>query len=188
VTVTVTDPGVPINNFVSDTIFSGQDTCFDATQVITVAGGGNTFVVQSDASVTMIAGYMIRFLPGTKIEYNGYLHGYITEYSQYCFAPTKPVVIINAIEAGETLLTSSHSGFRVYPNPTTGEFTVAVGGSIGTAKVEIGIYGIHGDRVLSTTLEGQTTYLLSLSDKPAGIYFVRLISGSTTGTLKIIKQ
>jgi hypothetical protein len=187
VLVTLNLPVIPENITVTGIIYSGHDSCFNATQTITVAGNGTTFLVQSDASATFIAGHNILYLPGTKVELFGYMHGYITTNNTYCVAPALPSSIVNNIEE-ETMFTPSSSMFRVYPNPTTGEFTLEVGGSHEKEKVNVGIYGIHGDNVMMMKLEGQARYKLSLSDKPSGVYFVRLISGGTTATLKIIKQ
>ncbi|MCX6303704.1 MAG: hypothetical protein NT040_01930, partial [Bacteroidetes bacterium] len=77
----------PANISVSNiTIVNGQDQCYNASGTIIVAGGANTFLVQNGGQATFIAGQMISFLPGTKVETGGYLLGTITTTGQYCGA------------------------------------------------------------------------------------------------------
>lgn len=168
------------------TVGSSQTPCFNATQTITVAGNGNTFVVQPGGSATFIAGQNILFLPGTTVETGGSMLGIITTTNDYCGAMDAPLV---AVKAGidENPFISGKSTFRLYPNPTTDEFTLEMTGN-GSEKIHVEIYGIRGDRVLTTALEGQDKYKLSLSEQPVGVYFVRMTSGRTTETLKIVKE
>jgi len=56
----------------------GTSVCSDATQTITVAGGGTSYSVQNGADVTLIAGQNILILPTTTISSGGYLHAFIT--------------------------------------------------------------------------------------------------------------
>ncbi|MGB4204530.1 MAG: C39 family peptidase, partial [Bacteroidales bacterium] len=66
-------------------VVSGQDICFDATNTLTIAGGGNTFVVQDGGNVNLIAGHNIRMLEGTSVHSGAYLHAYIS--NVYCTLP-----------------------------------------------------------------------------------------------------
>ena len=78
--------------------------------------------------------------------------------------------------------------FMVYPNPTSGKFTLEITGEKPTGKLNVEIFSMHGDRVFSAELNGNKTQELSLSDRPAGIYIVRVISGSQTEIARIIKE
>ncbi len=187
VTVTVNQPVVPANISLTGIVHSGQSTCFNATQTITVAGNGTTFVVQSDANAIMIAGHNILYLPGTTVEPSGYMHGYITTTNTYCGAKSASIVAVQPKEEVKPFI-SSQSAFKLYPNPTSGEFTLEIAGGTGKDKVDVEIYGLRGDKVLTTSLEGQSKYKLSLAGKPVGVYFMRVISGGITETLKIVKE
>ncbi|MGB4204423.1 MAG: hypothetical protein WBJ84_02255, partial [Bacteroidales bacterium] len=66
-------------------VVNGQDICFDATNTLTIAGGGNTFVVQDGGNVNLIAGHNIRMLEGTSVHSGAYLHAYIS--NVYCTLP-----------------------------------------------------------------------------------------------------
>ncbi|HPK45798.1 MAG TPA: hypothetical protein PLV62_12515, partial [Spirochaetota bacterium] len=66
-------------------IESGQDICFDASNTLTVAGGGNTFVVQDGGNVNLIAGKHIHMLEGTSVHSGAYLHAFIS--NDYCTLP-----------------------------------------------------------------------------------------------------
>ncbi|MFH1160224.1 MAG: hypothetical protein V1733_04665 [bacterium] len=110
------------------TIPNGQTSCYAATQTITVAGNGTQFTVLTGGSVTLIAGQNILLLPGTKVYPGGYLLGSITTTGQYCSTvnPTYPSLVTNALPDPDEFQekTEVDSLFRIYPNPTTGDFTI----------------------------------------------------------------
>jgi hypothetical protein len=53
--------------------------------------------------------------------------------------------------------------------------------------VLVEIYGIRGERELSTTLSGSRKYELSLENKPVGLYFIRVVSEERAETGKVVK-
>jgi hypothetical protein len=166
---------------------NGRDTCFDALQTIYVAGNGTNFTVLNGGSSTLIAGQKISFMPGTKVFPGGYLHAYIAPAGPWCGTKSTAFVEI-AEETTEITAGSGKSFFSLFPNPTTGAFTLELKGLEETAELRVEMYGIYGERLTSTELKGRKKYELSLEDKPAGIYFVRVVSGKYAGTGKIIKQ
>ncbi|MEI7980272.1 MAG: T9SS type A sorting domain-containing protein [Bacteroidota bacterium] len=169
------------------TVTNGQTKCYNATQTINVAGNGTTFTVQNGGSATMIAGQDILFLPGTSVDEGGYMWGYITPNSQYCGtkAPSAPTVI--ASEEGQPI-TLDKSSIKIYPNPTTANFILELTGEFQPDKMQMDIYNIWGEKVLTATLNGEKKHEFSLSDKATGVYFIRMIFGDKTESLKIIKQ
>ena len=180
------NPLVPDNTTVTGTVAAGKDTCFNATQTITVAGGTDTFTVQAGGSATMVAGQNILYLPGTTVELSGYMHGYITHTSEFCGSMPAPIVAVMTGKEENTFIPGT-SLFKLYPNPTTGSFTLEFNAGTASGKASVEIYGIRGEKVLNTELTGQGKHDLSLEGQPAGIYFVRLISGGKTETTRIIK-
>ena len=102
----------------------GEIECYDALQTIIVAGMDSTFTVQAGGSATMIAGQNIVYLPGTKVDSGGYMHGYIS--TEFCTNPSYPVAGNPQGAADVTAsLNEATDATRViiYPNPTTGMFT-----------------------------------------------------------------
>jgi hypothetical protein len=181
---------LPVSNV---TISGGQNNCYNATQTITLAGSGTSFKILSAGSATMMAGQNILYLPGTKVYSGGYMHGYITSAGNCCgvnriaFSENS-----NLSETGNdaTIPLSSKGSafFRVYPNPTSGNFTLEFNGDYVFTIVNVEVFGMRGEKVLAKVLAGERKYEFSLADLPAGIYFIRVISASKAVSLKIIKQ
>jgi hypothetical protein len=161
--------------------------CYDATQTITVAGGGTTFTVQAGARVTMIAGQKIRYLAGTKVKKYGYLHGFITTNGQYC-ASLPPAMM--AVTTGDEELpgTLNHQEIRFYPNPTTGTVTLEFSGEIPEGQVTINLFSMQGEKVMEKTMDGDRKHMLNIGDKPAGMYLIQVITGTKAYTGRIIKR
>ena len=176
---------VPTVNVLQNITVTGTQ-CFDAIETITVAGGGTFFTVQSGGHATMIAGQLIHYLPGTLVNPGGYLHGYITTTGQYCMSLSHSIV---ATEAGvnELPFTDSNPGMKIYPNPTTGKFTLELTGIGRTEKVRVDVYGMEGNNVLSAEMTGMKGDF-SLSDKPSGVYLVHVITHDGSVTSRMIKR
>jgi len=176
-------------------IGNGQSQCFNALQNIVIAGFGNTFTIQGGGSATMIAGSVINYLPGTTVENGGYMHGYIAPSGPWCNSgSTIPLAEVNREEAEgrsqELMETGKYSGnasFRIYPNPTTGMFTLELTGMALDQRVEIEIYSLHGERILTESYSGDTKHEFSLFTHPAGIYVVRIVTEGMVETGKVVK-
>jgi hypothetical protein len=167
------------------TIPSGQTNCYNASQTITVAGNGTTFSIQNGGRATLIAGQNIDFSTGTTVSQGGYLWGKIAPSGPFCTIPSIPSVLMHD---ETTFVDSYHSNLKLYPNPTTGKFILEYTGEIQTEKVNVDIFGLQGELVLTAVLNGERTHEFSLSDKAPGIYFLRVIIGSTIETGKISKH
>ncbi|MCX6266308.1 MAG: T9SS type A sorting domain-containing protein [Bacteroidetes bacterium] len=171
----------------NDTVADGSFPCYNATQTIEVAGSGTSFVVQNGGMATMIAGQNILYLPGTKVDSGGYLLGYITTTANYCNNPTPPMAPV-AIGESDIPSGSEASFFNIYPNPSNGVFFLEANGAAEFSNVRAEVLNMQGTRVTSFLLNHERKHQLSLSDRPAGVYFIRLISETMTETAKIIKQ
>ncbi len=188
VSVTQVNPLVemlPLNNMV---IPSSQNSCYNATQIITVAGNGTTFFVENGGSVQFVAGEKIRLLPGTKGINGAYLHAMITSTGAYCCdnLPSAPSAMNQTPPGNQP--ESEKPFFKVYPNPTTGAFMIELNGIAESSKVTVEIYGILGERILTSAMYGSAQQLFDLSGRQHGVYLIRLMNGNEMGLTKIIKQ
>jgi len=164
---------------------AGQTRCYNATQIISVAGNGTTFIVQPGGSATMISGQVIQYLPGAKVEPGGSMWGYIAPNGPYCTNPSMPAVITSEAEIKPI---AQQSSFNIYPNPTTRNFILELKGEVPADEITVDVYGNWGGKVLSKVLSGERKHEFSLLDKPVGVYFIRVVSGDKVETVKIIKQ
>jgi len=181
--LTVTS-SVPENISVAGIV--SASTCYNATNTITVAGSGTTFIVQGSGQAEMIAGVAILFKPGVIVQPGGYLWGHIAPTGPWCTAPLAPSVLTNVMEEGSVPGIFHHLHFNVYPNPTCGSFTLEVPEN--NEILMVTIYGILGENILTESIQGEGKHEFSLSEMPMGVYFLRIISGDKAETVKIIKK
>jgi hypothetical protein len=179
-----------LNISVTGTIGNGISQCYNATNVITVAGGGNTFTVENGGSATFIAGSKIRYLAGTKVFAGGYMHGYITLTNEYCSQTPNPVVS-NPVFAGITKETSDlnkadekGNSVAVYPNPFTESFTLQVANGSEMKISHAEIQTMNGVSVLSLSLPMVSKTQIQSSSLKPGIFILRV---TTTGGVKVHK-
>ncbi|MEI6435462.1 MAG: T9SS type A sorting domain-containing protein, partial [Bacteroidota bacterium] len=177
---------VPVN-LVLENLNITDTRCYNATQIITVAGGTTTFTVQSGARVTMIAGQKISYLPGVWVKNGGYLYGYITPNGQYC-SSLPPSMVATVTGEEEIPFTDGNLHVKIYPNPTTDKFTLELFGIEKSEKIRVEIYGMTGAKVMSEDIAGEMKHDFSLSDKPVGIYLIQVISSQGSYTSRIIKR
>ncbi len=173
----------PLTNTVSGTV-SGM-VCYNALQTITVAGGATSLTVQSGGIANMIAGQNIKYLSTTSVQSGGYMWGHIAQNGPWCPTPSMPAVI--ASQDGPILGVET-SSFIIYPNPTTGSFILEFKGDVPVGKVTVDIFEMRGEKVFSAGIAGERKHEFSLSERPTGIYFIRVITGDKSETAKIIKQ
>jgi PKD repeat protein len=181
--ITMTVTSVPAIQNVNNIIVTGSQ-CFNATQTIVVAGDEATFTVVNGGSATMIAGQNIIFNPGTTVLSGGYLHGYIAPGGPYCPGPTKASIVAGS---KEQTVRPERPFFRIYPNPTTGEFTLALNGYVPAEKISVEIFNTKGEKIFSAEMADEMKHEFSLSGKPAGLYLVKVNSGSQSGSSRIVK-
>ena len=151
---------------------------------MTIAGSGNPFTVENGASVTTIAGQNIRYLPNTKVLAGGYLHGFISD--QYC-GQQPPSIPSTAAGTGEQITVRQSTVFTIYPNPTSGTFTVEQKSGMDYSRVTVEIYGMRGDRLQSVAMIREKHHEFNVSDLPAGLYFVKIVAEDHNETIKLVK-
>jgi PKD repeat protein len=170
-------------NLQSDTINDWR--CFDALQTITVSGDGNLFLIEDGGLVTMIAGQNILYYPGVKVDSGAYLHGYIAPEGPWCMAPTMVTTGTNSQSSSPV---TGLSGYRIYPNPTTGLFFVEQVYGETNISTTIEVYNMQGVSTESVTWTGEKRQHLSLTGKPGGIYMVKISGSGGPFLFKLIKQ
>jgi hypothetical protein len=94
------------------------------------------------------------------------------------------VVSIEVVECVGLAEAGKLSAVRVYPNPTSGEFTVEMNVS-GNTLVEV--TDVTGRVILSQTTES-ATFDVNINDLAGGIYYVQLSNGDSIERIKVIKQ
>ena len=171
-------------------IAEGQNVCFEALQTITT-GGSDIFVVENGASANLVAGQKILMLPGTHAKDGSYLHALI---SGVGFCSGLPLSIIASKTEEETQLThtiaetlSDERFFKIYPNPTTGIFTLELNSVNDSGSVKIEIFNLLGERILNTEQKTNSHYQFDLSGNKAGVYFIRVNSSGRINQKKLIK-
>jgi hypothetical protein len=176
----------PANLTVSGVVVStGQVRCYGATGTIVVAGNGSTFGVQPGGEATFIAGQKISFLPGTTVEPGGNLVGMITTSGQYCDSPTPGAQV--ALETASSPADASSPSFYLYPNPTSGRFTVEQADGQSSSEMTIEIFGMTG-RTFEPEVIDADHATFSLGSAPAGLYLIRIMAGDKAVSCKLIKQ
>ncbi len=179
-----------IRSLQDKTISTGPE-CADATQTLLIAGNGTTYIVTGTpaGSVNHIAGTNIIYYPGTKVELGGYMHGYIsTTFCSPYIHPGATAPLISGVEAPGTIGQPANSFFKIYPNPTPGNFTLELNGDVTAAQVHVEIFGVLGDRILSKNMQIERKQEFSLAEKPTGVYVIHVTSGVNSETEKIIKR
>jgi hypothetical protein len=78
--------------------------------------------------------------------------------------------------------------FNIYPNPTTGELTIETCDlRYETSDLRYEIYDVYGKKI--SNLKSQiSNHQINISHLPAGIYFLKIDSGTKTSVCKVIKQ
>ncbi|OFY85771.1 MAG: hypothetical protein A3F72_21590 [Bacteroidetes bacterium RIFCSPLOWO2_12_FULL_35_15] len=79
---------------------------------------------------------------------------------------------------------NSASAIQIYPNPGTGKFQLKINDLKSSKDAKLEIYNSIG----AIVLKQQITNEINLSNSPKGIYFVKIIDGSTIFSSKIVVQ
>jgi len=179
---------------VDQTFDQYADDCFGAFHNIVVAGDGNTLEFQPGSSVNLIAGNSIQLLPGTHIQEGAYVHASITTDGTFCDQSPTPIVSnISNEKALEIDVTneSTDKGMdeklvKIYPNPSSGKFTVEFTNFQNPAQISI--VNMVGSTIYPLRAINSTHWEIDLSTAPKGVYIVRLNDGEKVVNQKIVIQ
>jgi uncharacterized protein (TIGR02145 family) len=164
-------------------INSFDELCFNANATIFASD----ITVKNNGSVFFIAGGSIIFTPSILVEHGGYMHarigGLICE-DDWDFKER------NTTFTPKNKLPSKYNSsfFSLFPNPTPGTFTILLKEAEEETAIMVEIYSMIGERILQTQLSGQQQYEFDLSNRPGGVYLVRVVRGEEVGLEKVVKQ
>lgn len=183
------NPDIPVTLEIENTIIPGGEAlCYNALETVIVAGDGNYFIVEAYGHADIIAGNNILLKPGTKVEFYGSLHASISNTGcppqESLLASSSEPILPKPLVEPETYGTF----FKVYPNPTTGNFTLELIEFEEFSNIRVELYSALGHLVFDKQLPALKTNNLSISDKQPSIYLVRVIKDHKTGAGKIIRQ
>jgi len=77
------------------------------------------------------------------------------------------------------------SHILLYPNPTSGEVTLELTGLAIPENLQVGAFDVTGRQVLQTNTIG-TKLVLNFSDKPSGVYLLKIVVGSEMLTKRLV--
>jgi len=159
--------------------------CHDAMNLL-VTGGTGSFVVASGANVNLVAGLTgkIRMMPGTHALSGSHLHAYLSD--SYCSGIKAPMVAAAVTENPVTNLNTAN--FILFPNPTTGDFTLMQKGDRNIGSVRMEIYSMRGEHILSGQMDGEMSHHVRFEGLPDGMYFVKVIGTGYVETLRLVKS
>jgi hypothetical protein len=178
----------------------------------------NSFLIEFDTTGKVLCGSLLnngsgdQYLPGPGIasDYSGkyvYLGGanHVGE-TMICGPDTITATIVsgndpyiarwipcNYVNEGINEVKERSEKVKVYPNPSTGIFTITLAGvqnpdSYRDELVTIEIYNVLGEQVLTELRQPADDNLIDISNQPNGIYFYRVTSpnGELIGEGKVI--
>jgi hypothetical protein len=186
--ITVLPVDLNIQNFAP---VPGQPVCIAASRTIIVAGGGTFFFVPTGSSVELVAGQNILFMPGVLVQPGGDLLGRIATTGNYCIqVPSKWAVNREALTNGNMIpdALNKDSFFKVFPNPTTGNFILELSSEPYGTLVKVQCYNLVGSLIMEKEFYNGKQHELTLSDQKPGLYVLKVIQNEATGMQKIIKQ
>ncbi|MGB4205514.1 MAG: fibronectin type III domain-containing protein [Bacteroidales bacterium] len=183
-----------------------EDDCYDGLGMLTIDNaqveeGTNTefraevsivatdFEIEEGAVAYLYAGQNIVLGVGVHVAQGANFLATIMDEITYC-EQAATMVTAKSEEIAPAVITPAEMDamFTVYPNPTTGRFTLLMKEADEASVINVEIFGLMGERVLQTQVFGQNQYEFDLSGSPKGVYIIRILSGKQTSIEKLIKQ
>ena len=135
------------------------------------------------------------------------MHGYITQNAEYCWSVSPSFVSTSVSAVSDTSLASlvpcpvsrvpipvsrvpipDSAWFRVYPNPTDGKFMVEYVGKDQPGTIQVEVFSMKGERILSKEMTEVRKQEFSLEGKAEGIYLVRIVADEGMKTVRVLKR
>ena len=179
-TVNYTDP---VCNYTTVTGTIANTVCHDAHITITAS---NLTVTAPAGNLTLISAQNILVQPHTAVQNGAYAHFYISNTFCNVVPPLPAVQATGGVETdGRPSL--QIGSFNLFPNPTSGNFTLVQKNDRLYGSVKVEVYGMNGNRILTESMTGEKSHEFGFSTIPAGLYFVKIIADDTVETIKLVK-
>lgn len=157
----------------NDNPMSGQNAFSGADGGTNTGSWGTSILSLTELGVKANDKFKVRFELGTD-GCNGTVGWYVDD-----------VVIYNCDGKLSTTTFNELSDLvSVYPNPSTGVYTLQVDGTVNVTKAEI--YDINGRLIKTVDLLNTTT--VNLTNAASGVYFMSVYSNTEKGMFKLIKK
>jgi len=184
-------PDLPENITLPDILIPNNESeCYAATHTLTVGGSGSTFVVEAGGAAELVAGELVHLLPGTLVEHGGHLVARITTSGEYC--SNQEALMANIADPAPIENPLAHcpepSFFTIFPNPSTGRFTLELTGNPANAKVMVEASNLMGKQIFKKEYSGSMSYIIELENVKPGIYLIQVMRGNEFGAKKLIKK
>jgi hypothetical protein len=190
ISVTVNPPLVGAVGLQNKTIHPGQNLCY-AVRKISVAGSNTYYHILPGGAVTMIASDTMKLRSGFVVYPGAYFHGLATKYCVPCQTNKSAVLTPGPDEqTGDPTSTVNMAGtfFRVYPNPTSGDFTLEwLNHDVRPSDVRITIKDMLGKVIQESDIGDSFGKKFSLATCKPGIYIISVSGGNDQGMDKIVK-
>lgn len=181
-----------LNGIVKDStaiIAYGNGSC-NGLLLVKYAFDGSLVYLDTIPADGYIAGKSIFRDSKGKYIISGFIHGAIKLGSDSIYSSTEKIFI--AKFSDNTFISSIENQkqnfelIRVFPNPSSGIFTVQI--SNYQAKAKVTVRDVLGNCLFEKDCRGETSQEINLSCHPGGIYFVELLSGENRVVRKVAIQ
>lgn len=181
------------NLFLADlNVENGTIDCFNAYDTITVAGDElHPVVFESGSELNLIAGIVVRLLPGFSAEEGSLVDIHITENGSFCdmYKSTilsNPLSLIQGADIHDFDKENIGVGnvLKIFPNPNNGKFLLSM--KEYPSEGVVMIYTMMGKLVYRSALDALSGYELSLPLLTRGLYFVKVSGSGECHTAKMM--
>ena len=153
-------------------ITDNQSGCFDATNILTVAGSGSTVNIYSGGEANFIAGSKVVFNPGFYAHLGSEVNAFIST-GTYCSSlPPMVATTINDEDNSESpdMVINLSPEIKIYPNPSQGQFIIDFVNE--DIHAEIYIFDTYGKKVYQAICLEQNRKEVDISYLPPGMYLI----------------
>ena len=179
-------------------ILAGDMQCFESEVGIEL----NFSVFESGSVAGVVAGSWIN-IQNTHVQSGAEFHAYIDENGVFCdnffpvfektdFAQIKDQIRTAIPDSADILfdksLIENKDFFRIYPNPTTGNFILELLNDVKGQNTIVEVYTMFGSKIIVEGLSADKMYQFDLTQYNPGIYLIKVICGNNYGVEKLIKQ
>lgn len=172
---------------------------YNAISSLKLGGNNNTLTIKEGADVTASSENIMTFYPGFSVE-NGAKFNAKIQSINYGTMLKNHSITTNSIDYGasspfsdkmynysnniEIKNTSNHNQLHIFPNPSTGKFTISTGDNL-LQKIEV--IDKLGQEIMMIEKPSNDT-VIDLTEYPSGMYFVKVQEEGKVSTMKIIKN